>query len=142
MSPYEVAQQLADERKRNNRIANWITALVLVLVAAAVLIVFFGYHPERADACSPHRHPCKAHAASYNHVEICKSTLRGYGSDDDIHTFGVAIGAKSFGGWGAAGHYADGSVWINAQFNLTGYSPWYTGRCSGGDYAADWFTGW
>jgi hypothetical protein len=141
MTPYEAAQRLADEDKRNKRIANWITALVLALVAAAVLIVFFGYHPERANACSPHRNPCKATAAFYDHVADCKLSLRGYYSDDDVHAWGVATGAKSFNGWGASGHYSDGSAYVWGYFEYSyGKVVLYRGRCSDGDYQSDWFS--
>lgn len=138
MTPYE---QLIEQRNRDHRIANWIVAFVVLVVAATVLAVCLFYHPERANAskCSTHARPCLARTASYNHLDVCESTLRGYSSDDDIHTFGVAIGAKSFGGWGAYGHYSDGSVWVNSKFNLTGYYVWVVGRCTGGDYASDWF---
>lgn len=133
MTPYE---RLIAEHKRDNRIANWLTALVFILVAAAVLIVFFAYHPEGADATK-----VRAHVASYNHLDVCESTLRGYSSDDDVHIYGVNTGAKSFGGWGSYAHYADGSVSVYGRFNYTNSYKWVLGRCSGGDYASDWFQG-
>jgi hypothetical protein len=105
--------------------------------------VFFGYHPERAGAaCSTQHHPCRATAAFYNHVEVCESTLRGYSSDNDVHNLGVATGASSFRGWGPYGHYSDGSVYVWGYFNYSyGKVASYKGRCSGGDYASDWFEG-
>jgi hypothetical protein len=38
------------ERRRQRRIARRIEAAVLILVLAAAAYVWFGYHPERADA--------------------------------------------------------------------------------------------
>jgi hypothetical protein len=118
------------ERKRQRRIARrWETAVILLVLATA-LAVYFGYHPERADA------------GTYNHVSVCESTLRGYSSDDDVHNWGVATGAQSFGGWGAYGHYSDGSAYVWGAFNYSyGKVVWYLGRCTGGDYASDWFQG-
>jgi hypothetical protein len=49
--------------------------------------------------------------AAYNHVEVCKATLRGYfGSDDDVHMFGVSTGANGFSGWGTYWHGDSGGV--------------------------------
>jgi hypothetical protein len=80
--------------------------------------------------------------AFYNHVATCESTLRGYYSDNDVHNFGVNVGASSFGGWGSYGHYSDGSVYAWGYFNFSyGRVVAYKGRCSGGDYASDWFVG-
>jgi hypothetical protein len=80
--------------------------------------------------------------ASYNHVSTCEATLRGYYSDDDVHSWGVTTGASSFGGWGASGHYSDGSVYVWGGFVFSyGKVVAYKGRCSGGDFASDWFVG-
>jgi hypothetical protein len=117
------------ERRRQRRIARRIETAVLILILAAAAAVFFGYHPERA-------------AAAWNHVDACRSTLRGYGSDNDVHTFGSRVGARSFGGWGAWGHYSDGSVYVWGIFTFSyGKVASYKGRCSGGDFASDWFVG-
>jgi hypothetical protein len=117
------------ERRRQRRIARRIEAAVLILILAAAAAVWFGYHPERADA-------------AYNHIGICEGTLRGNPGDNDVHTFGVNVGASSFGGWGSAGHYSDGSVYAWGYFNFSyGRVVAYKGRCSGGDYASDWFVG-
>jgi hypothetical protein len=76
------------------------------------------------------------------HPFTCEATLRGYYSDDDVHSWGVTTGASSFGGWGASGHYSDGSAYVWGSFNYSyGKVVAYKGRCSGGDYASDWFVG-
>lgn len=78
--------------------------------------------------------------ASYNHLAVCESTLRGYsGSDDDIHNLGVILGATSFGGWGTYWHASDGSVYVYGRFNFPSYYQWYLGHCWGGDYGPDGF---
>jgi hypothetical protein len=79
--------------------------------------------------------------ATYNHISACKSSLRGYyGHDDDVHRTGVATGATSFGGWTSWGHYSDGSAYVWGKFLYSyGKVALYKGRCTGGDYAADWF---
>jgi hypothetical protein len=134
MTAYEA---VLAERRRNRRIARRIEAVVVILILAAVAFVYFGYHPERAGAAKP-----LAHIASYNHVSTCEATLRGYYSDDDVHSWGVTTGASSFGGWGASGHYSDGSVYVWGSFVYSyGKVVAYKGRCSGGDYASDWFVG-
>jgi hypothetical protein len=133
------------ERRRNRRIARRIELAIVILIAAAAAAVYFGYHPEGADAaklCSAKNHPCRARASFYNHVDACKGTLRGSPGDDDVHNWGVATGATSFGGWGAYGHYSDGSAYVWGAFNYSyGKVVSYRGRCSGGDYVSDWFEG-
>jgi hypothetical protein len=141
MTAYEA---VLAERRRNRRIARRIEAAVVILILAAVAFVYFEYHPERAGAvkCSRQHQPCLAHAAFYNHVSVCEGTLRGAPGDDDVHSWGVAVGASSFGGWGGYGHYSDGSVYVWGSFNFSyGKVVAYKGRCSGGDYASDWFVG-
>jgi hypothetical protein len=122
----------------HRRRARQARALVLILVAIPVLYVCL------TDVGSTKTRPRKvfAHAAFYNHVDVCRSTLRGYSSDDDINRFGSAIGASSFGGWTSYGHYPDGSVWTWGRFNWSGGGyTLYKGICTAGDYGADWFQG-
>lgn len=94
--------------------------LLLALIAAAALAV-----PSTANA-------------AYNHVSVCKNTLRGnYGSDDDIHRFGAAYGATSFGRWGHYWHSL-GEVYVYGLFNYPGgIQRWHLGHCWGGDYGPD-----
>lgn len=126
MSAYD---SMIAERRRQRRIARRIEAAVILIILAAALVVFFAYHPERANA------------GTYNHLAACQASLRGSYSDDDVHLYGVRTGAKSFGGWGSGGHYSDGSAYVWAYFNYSyGYTVLVKGRCSGGDYAADWFS--
>jgi hypothetical protein len=118
------------ERRRQRRIARRIEAAIAILVLTAAAVIYFGYHPERADA-------------AWNHVATCKRTLRGYYRDNDVHRWGGAIGSRSFAGWAGGGHYSDGSVYVWGYFNFSyGRVVAYRGRCSGGDYASDWFVGW
>ena len=117
----------ADEHRSKARHATYLLiAIVLAAVLAISLVV--GKVPD-------------ASAGTYNHISVCQSTLRGYSSDDDVHNWGVAIGARSFGGWGSYWHGPDGSAYVSGLFNLSGGGVWYTGRCTGGDYASDWFAG-
>lgn len=129
---YEHSRHEAD--RRLTRTVALFAAIMAVAVLAALYVV------PNASAMPKHHGPL-AHAAFYNHLDVCESTLRGYSSDDDIHNFGVATGAKSFGGWGAYGHNADNSVWVYGRFNYTGSYEWVKGNCYGGDYASDWFSG-
>jgi hypothetical protein len=141
MTPRELPDILIEASTKSARFhrrrARQARALVLLLVAIPVLYVCL------TDVGSTKTRPRKvfAHAAFYNHVDVCKSTLRGYSSDDDINNWGVATGAKSFGGWASYGHYSDGSAYVWGKFNYTGKTVLYKGICSGGDYASDWFVG-
>jgi hypothetical protein len=75
--------------------------------------------------------------AAYNHVEVCKATLRGYfGSDDDVHMFGVSTGANGFSGWGTYWHGDSGGVWIYGYF-YGGLFTYGLGHCWDGDYGPD-----
>jgi hypothetical protein len=80
-------------------------------------------------------------AHAYNHVNACMASLRGIYSDNDIHTFGTRIGAKSFGGWGVSWHNARGEAFVQGLFSYWygGGGTWYTGHCWGGDYGPDSF---
>lgn len=120
------------ERRKARRLSFMVVGFTLAFVAF-VLFTDVGAGKSRKPRVL-------AHSAAYNHIDVCKSTLRGYSSDDDINRVGVQTGAKSFGGWGASGHYADGSAFVWGAFNFSyGQVTWYRGRCSGGDYASDWF---
>jgi hypothetical protein len=119
------------------RVADRITvAVVAIVIAATAFVCFTDVGEGRKRKNRPF-----ATAAAYNHIDACKGSLRGYyGHDDDINRTGVATGATSFGGWTSWGHYNDGSAYVWGKFNYSyGKVVLYRGRCTGGDYGADWF---
>jgi hypothetical protein len=132
--PEIVVEAAGSTAAHHRRVANWLTLAVLAITAAAVLLVIFAVP---SDAKKKPR----ARIAAYTHIQTCKDTLRGlYGHDDDIHRVGVQTGAQSFGGWTSYGRYSNTSVYVWGAFNYSyGKVVLYRGRCTGGDFGADWF---
>jgi hypothetical protein len=131
--PEIVVEAAGSTAAHHRRVANWLTLAVLAITAAAVLLVIFAVP---SDAKKP-----RARIAAYTHIQTCKDTLRGlYGHDDDIHRVGVQTGAQSFGGWTSYGRYSNTSVYVWGAFVYSyGKVQLYRGRCTGGDFGADWF---
>lgn len=110
-------------------VANRLGLLVCLIVVLVVLVVWV------------------SNAEAYNHAAPCRASLRGYSSDDDIHTVGLRLNATRFIGWQinikanfVSWHGPDGSIYMRGTFGLPG-GGWRTlvGHCWGGDYHGDHF---
>jgi hypothetical protein len=123
MKTYATAEQ-------HRRAANRLTLLVIAIVVASVLGVIFLI-------------PSDTNAASYVHLDACKSSLRGGGgSDNDVNLAGVRSGATRFGGWSSA-YTRVSATDIRVKGLLVypgGYYLWWTGRCYDHDFGPDWFS--
>lgn len=77
-------------------------------------------------------------AQAYLHLDNCQSGLR-YGGggdvagDDDIHAYGVYIGASAWGGWAGYERSTDTSLYVDSYFLVNGVWKIRRGRCAGND---------
>jgi hypothetical protein len=119
--PYVTA---AEHRRKANRL----TALVLLLIAAACAIALVWPHDD-------------AHA--YVHVSACKSSLRGGGgTDNDVRNAVIGSHASGFVGW-ASGYTRTGANSVYVRGLLTypgGRYLWWKGAVTARDYGPDWFS--
>lgn len=84
-----------------------------------------------------------SNAFAYAHVGPCQASARGVYGDDDIHAYGVWVGARSFRGFGPDRHDAAGNAYVVLYFDdSAGRIAWMPEiRCTEDYSSSDWIRG-
>lgn len=129
------------------KVAAFIAVLVASIAMVAPIAVASGDDGPRHHKVGEVEHhksavaPGQARTLKYAHEAQCKDSLRGIGAyqDDDIHIWGVQHAARSFYGYGAVSHRANGQVDIHTGFIMAdGALYWTYGHCVVDYSTSDW----